>query len=117
FNSNAGAFSIQTNGQVLTLVGAGIINNSGIAQVINNQFALETAGATIFQGTSSAGNLVINNLGDGTSTQFQGNSSAGNATITNSGAGSFTLFGVTTDEGSQPPGGTAANATITNTGA
>ena len=36
FNANAGAFTIQTNGQTLTLVGAGIVNNSANVQRINN---------------------------------------------------------------------------------
>ena len=36
FNLGASPFTIQTNGRVLTLVGVGIVNNSGNVQTINN---------------------------------------------------------------------------------
>ena len=104
FNADADAFTIQNGGNTFTLQGAGVVNNSGRVQTINN-LALDGTGNLIFANAATAGNsLTINNAGAGTSTQFQGNSSAGNATITNSGAGSFTLFGATTEEGSRVTG-------------
>ena len=91
FNLGASAFTIQTNGRVLTLVGVGIVNNSGNVQTINNNNSLRP-GQTIFTNAATADSTVITNSGVGTSTQFFNNSTAGNATITNSGAGSFTAF-------------------------
>ena len=57
------------------LSGAGIINNSGVAQTINNSALLQ------FSGNSTAGNATINNSNF---LRFFENSTAGNATINNS---------------------------------
>ena len=96
FNPGASAFTIQTNGRVLTLLGVGIVNNSGNVQTINNNNSTSGGavliGQTIFTNAATADSTVITNSGVGTSTQFFNNSTAGNATITNSGAGSFTAF-------------------------
>ena len=96
FNPGASAFTIQTNGRVLTLVGVGIVNNSGNVQTINNNNSTSGGavliGQTIFTNAATADSTVITNSGVGTSTQFFNNSTAGNATIINSGAGSFTAF-------------------------
>ena len=73
FNPGASAFTIQNAG-FLTLQGVGIVNNSGVAQTINNLFSLA------FTGNSTAGNATINNSSN---LQFVQNSSAGNATINN----------------------------------
>ena len=93
FNPGASEFTIQ-NGGCLFLQGVGIVNNSGVAQTINNSSFLffivnSSAGnATInnsailgFAENSSAGNATINNSSN---LQFVQNSSAGNATINNS---------------------------------
>jgi autotransporter-associated beta strand protein len=120
FNSNAGAFSIQTNGHVLTLLGVGIVNNSGSVQTIINSTVVDVGvGQTIFSNGATADATLIVNSGVGTSTQFLNTSTAANATIINSGAESYTLFGAPVPSGSPPPlpgAGTAANATITNSG-
>ena len=94
FNLGASPFTIQTNGRVLTLLGVGIVNNSGNVQTINNNNSTSggAVGQTIFTNAATADSTVITNSGVGTSTQFVNNSTAGNATITNSGAGSFTAF-------------------------
>ena len=96
FNPGASPFTIQTNGRVLTLLGVGIVNNSGNVQTINNNNSTSGGavliGRTIFTNAATADSTVITNSGVGTSTQFFNNSTAGNATITNSGAGSFTAF-------------------------
>ena len=96
FNPGASAFTIQTSGNVLTLQGVGIVNNSGSVQtIINNNFTsdgVSFVGQTVFTNSASAGATVIINSDTGTSTQFFGNSTAGNATTINSGAGSFTAF-------------------------
>ncbi len=111
FNPGASAFTIQ-NGVFLTLQGVGIVNNSGVAQTINNSSFLlfaenSTAGnATInnsftlaFTENSTAGNATINNL---SILGFAENSTAGNATINNS---SILVFAGNS---------TAGNATINN---
>ena len=96
FNPGASAFTIQTNGRVLTLLGVGIVNNSGNVQTINNNNSTSDGavliGRTIFTNAATADSTVIINSGVGTSTQFFNNSTAGDATIINSGAGSFTAF-------------------------
>ena len=96
FNLGASPFTIQTNGRVLTLLGVGIVNNSGNVQTINNNNSTSGGavliGQTIFTNAATADSTVITNSGVGTSTQFFNNSTAGNATIINSGAGSFTAF-------------------------
>jgi hypothetical protein len=132
FNPGASVYTIQTAGNVLTLEGLGIINNSGSVQTIDNTASVEgvpgvitfansaTAGTSLvinnsadfsliaFINNSNAGSATINNNGQETFTGFFDNSSAGNATISNVGAGTFTQFNDTS---------TAANATITNSGA
>ncbi len=107
FNPGASAFTISTDEQILTLQGAGIVNNSGNVQTIINE-EIEGIGQTIFTNAATAGNsVIINNLGDGTFTAFLGNSNAGSAAINNIGGLSFTGF-LNNSNG--------ANATITNSG-
>ena len=85
FNPGASAFTISTDEQILTLQGAGIVNNSGNVQTINNE-EIEGIGQTIFTNAATAGNsVIINNLGDETFTAFLGNSNAGSAAINNIG--------------------------------
>ncbi len=99
FNPGANAYTI-VNPSLFLLQGAGIINNSNVAQTINNSFVLQffgnsTAGnATIinssilsFDQNSTAGNATINNS---LISVFLGNSTAGNATINNNDQGAFT---------------------------
>ena len=140
FNPGANAYTIVNPGPfpsfLFFLQGAGIINNSGVAQTINNSSLLQffgnsTAGnATInnsgilsFVQNSTAGNATINNslisvfLGNSTAGNatinnffnltFDENSTAGNATINNNGQGAFTQFSASS---------TAGSATITNSG-
>ena len=140
FNPGANAYTIVNPGPfpsfLFFLQGAGIINNSGVAQTINNSSLLQffgnsTAGnATInnsgilgFVQNSTAGNATINNslisvfLGNSTAGNatinnffnltFSENSTAGNATINNNGQGAFTQFSASS---------TAGSATITNSG-
>ena len=117
FNQDANAYTIVNPSRSFLLQGAGIINNSDVAQTINNSSLLQffgnsTAGnATIinswilgFVQNSTAGNATINNS---LISVFLGNSTAGNATINNNGQGAFTQF----FENS-----TAGNATINNNG-
>ena len=107
FNAGADIYTIQTNGNVLTLQGAGIVNNSGSLQTIDND-NVEAVGQTIFTNFASAGTVVITNSGEGSSTQFLNNSTAGNATIANDGLNTATGFF---------DNSTAGNATIANNGA
>ena len=140
FNEGANAYTIVNPGPFPSfpffLQGAGIINNSGVAQTINNSslqlqfFGNSTAGnATInnsgilgFSQNSTAGNATINNslisvfLGNSTAGNATINnffnltfsdSTAGNATINNNGQGAFTQFSASS---------TAGSATINNNG-
>ena len=131
FNPGAGAFTILLTGaqfaltkesnvaffqSSLTINGAGITNTSGQTQTIT----AGTTGAglvavstpfTQFFNNSVAGNVVINNVGDGTHTDFRGTSSADHAVITNSGAASYVYFGAVLMDAP-----TAASATIINAG-
>ena len=122
FNPGASAFTIQTNGHVLTLLGVGIVNDSGSVQTIINSTVVVMGvfiGQTIFSNGATADAMVITNSGAGSSTHFLDNSTAANATIINSGPNSYTLFGAPVPSGTPPPlpgAGTAANATITNSG-
>ena len=118
FNPGANAYTIVNPGPFPSfpffLQGAGIINNSGVAQTINNSslqlqfFGNSTVGnATInnsgilgFSQNSTAGNATINNS---LISVFLGNSTAGNATINN-------FFNLTFSDS------TAGNATINNNG-
>ena len=106
FNPVANSYTIQTAGNILTLQGAGIVNNSGSVQTINNESIEGSSGQTIFGNSATAGNATINNNGFNTVTSFLDNSTAGNATINN-------LFGATVFLGNS----TAGNATLNNTGA
>jgi outer membrane autotransporter protein len=122
FNPGASAFTINTSGNVLTVQGVGIVNNSGqTLRLINSGaglFGFTPGGSTEFHNTSSAGNATITNHGGqafagGGFTQFLNTSSAGRATITNRGGedlvggGGFTQFLNTSSAG---------HATITNNG-
>jgi outer membrane autotransporter protein len=126
FNAGASAFTINTGSGTtsLTLVGVGIVNNSGTTQTITNDFGSSTdflnnssaanvtiinsasdgAGSTNFMNGSTAANAIITN--DGGDTNFLDNSTAANATITNLNLGT-TIFA---------NGASAGNATITNQG-
>jgi outer membrane autotransporter protein len=107
FQPGASAFTIDTNGNALTIQGAGIVNNSGKTQTITNNgnvFLGPAVGITKFFNASTAGNATITNQGG--DTEFFNMSTAGNATITNIGNG-LTQFRNTS---------TAGNATITNVG-
>src|SRR6266481_2914823 len=111
FDPGANPFTINTNGNTLTITGAGIVNTSGQTQTIINEIpAGFGTGSTFFFGASSAGGVTIINNGD--STEFHDISSAGSATITNiggtmGGSGGFTEFFNTS---------TAGNATIITNG-
>jgi hypothetical protein len=122
FNPGASAFTINTSGNVLTIQGVGIVNNSGQTQTLINSgaglFGFTPAGSTEFHNTSSAGHATITNRGGqafagGGVTEFFNTSSAGHATITNRGGealvagGGFTQFLNTSSAG---------HATITNNG-
>src|SRR5208282_980772 len=123
FRPGASAFTITTNGNVLTIEGAGIVNNSGATQRINDNGAIGgeisvTPGLTEFFNTSTAGNAAITNNGSafsggfGGSTGFFNTSTAGNATITNNGSAFSGGFGLTEFFNTS----TAGNAAITNNG-
>jgi outer membrane autotransporter protein len=122
FDPGATAFTIDTNGNALTITGAGIVNTSGQTQTIINEIpvpvpGLTVAGSTFFLSASSAGNVTIINNGDSTQfhddTQFHDVSTAASATITNNGGtGAGSLGGFTEFFGAS----TAGTATITNMG-
>ncbi|WNJ89729.1 autotransporter domain-containing protein [Bosea sp. 685] len=98
FNASAPAYTITINfpGGII-FAGAGIVNNSGQAQTLVNQYLVA------FTGNSAAGNATITNDGF---LQFNDSSTAGDATITNN--GTIVFFNSST----------AGNATIvTNLGA
>jgi hypothetical protein len=122
FNPGASAFTINTSGNVLTIQGVGIVNNSGQTQTLINSgagsFGFTPVGSTEFHNTSSAGHATITNRGGqafagGGLTEFFNTSSAGHATITNRGGealvsgGGLTQFLNTSSAG---------HATITNNG-
>jgi outer membrane autotransporter protein len=117
FNSGASAFTIHTNGNTLTLLGLGIVNNSGAVQtIVNESFESDGVlftGRTIFLNGATAADVTINNSGAGISTEFHNTSSAANATIINNpgkvaGAqGGRTFFFDSSNAG---------DATFTNTG-
>jgi hypothetical protein len=119
FQPGASAFTISNNQNVLTVQGAGIVNNSGNTQTnINNggpASSVVIVGTTEFMDASTAGNMaIINNGGFGAGrTLFSTTSTAGSAAITNNGgAGSLQGGGFTEFLNNS----TAGNATITNHG-
>jgi hypothetical protein len=67
FDPPAGIFTINTNVNVLSLQGTGIVNDSGRTQTINNN-AGQNSGQTSFSVTSSAGTATITNNGGTVST-------------------------------------------------
>jgi autotransporter-associated beta strand protein len=75
FNAGAPAYSIATGGNILTLLGTGIVNNSSNAPTID-----ASGGALGFGGAASAGNAVIDNSAGVVA--FGNNASAGSSTIT-----------------------------------
>ena len=116
FNAGASAYTFDTNGQFVHLVGAGIVINGGSAAITNT-------GTLRFFDASSAGSATItNNPGFGLGIEFRNSSTAGSAAITNntfffrfydtSTAGSAFI----TNNGSLAFAGlsTAGSATITN---
>ena len=122
FNLGASAYTIKaTPAFSLTVSGAGITNNSGIAQnFVADSDASGNVGYIFFSGSATAGSsTIIRNKGGaafpsnafGGSTQFLGNSAAGGASIINQSAvignavGGYTMF---------LENSSAANATITN---
>ena len=137
FNPGAGAFTILLTGggplpltkdpiavsgsqASLTLTGAGITNTSGqtqtiVAASVGSTFSASLIGGgapfTEFLNNSMAGNVVINNVADGSHTDFRNTSSADHAVITNSGVDSYVYLGA--DVIDAP---TAAHATIINAG-
>src|SRR5208282_1946645 len=124
FRLGASAFTITTNRNVLTIEGAGIVNNSGATQRINDNGAIGgeisvTPGLTEFFNTSTAGNAAITNNGSAFSGGFGGftgffnTSTAGNAAITNNGSAFSGGFGGSTGFFNTS---TAGNAAITNNG-
>src|SRR5206468_3851971 len=91
------------NGFMLTISGAGIMNNSGTTQ----NFATSLPGESIvFTNSATAGNLTAFTNQFGGVTKFEDSSTAANATIQNLDFGSTSFFNSST----------AANATITNVG-
>jgi hypothetical protein len=88
FNAGASAFFIETSGNSFSFVGAGIVNNSGVAQRIFS----DAGGTTSFLNNSTAGNASLTAAGgsdhpfpvgtDSGSISFSGNSTANNATLT-----------------------------------
>ena len=105
FQSGASAYVLGTapNGAVLTLSGAGVTNNSGVAQIIALLPTFSGPGGIIFTNNATAGSQVSypnNGVSFGTPPEidFMDNSTAGSATFTNSGAfaagidGSLILF-------------------------
>jgi autotransporter-associated beta strand protein len=129
FDSGASTFTIKTNGNVLTVQGDGIANESGKIQAITNNGEARgmSGGITIFSNffsTSTAGDAKITNEGAAASatsigasggfTQFYNTSNAGKATIINNGsAAQATQGGITQFLDTS----TAGSATITNNGA
>src|SRR5208282_2088831 len=124
FRPGASAFTITTNGNVLTIEGAGIVNNSGATQRINDNGAIGgeisvTPGLTEVFNTATAGNAAIINNGSAFSGGFGGftgffnTSTAGNAAITNNGSAFSGGFGGSTGFFNTS---TAGNATIITNG-
>lgn len=122
FGAGASAYSVTVSPDLsLTFSGAGITNNSGVAQdFIADSDTSGNVGFIYFIGNASAGSLTtIENKGGaafpsqafGGSTQFFGNSVAGSATVFNRSAvvngaiGGYTIF---------YENSSAGNATITN---
>lgn len=93
--------------------GAGIINNSGVAQtLVNDANASGAIGNTVFINSASAGDAYIINMGAGSAgfpgqTEFNDSSTAANSVIVNRVGRGGTLFGGFS---------TAAEAVITNEG-
>jgi len=115
FNPGASAFTITTRPKVLTIGGAGVINNSGVTQnfvtaVTQSPFDV---GRIVFTNNATAGSMtVFTNNGDSATTEFNDTSTAGSATINNNAStglrGAETVF---SDRSS------AGSATINNYGA
>ncbi|HCX29816.1 MAG TPA: hypothetical protein DHU55_08625, partial [Blastocatellia bacterium] len=113
FNANASSFTISsTPSLVFSVGGAGIINNSGVAQnfVIPNN---GIAGATMrFSGSATAGNLTSFDNGGGL-LQFAASSSAGNGTfITNELGETKFQSNATADHGTFVTNGSAASGSF-----
>jgi uncharacterized protein with beta-barrel porin domain len=124
FDPGANSFTIDTNLNLLTIDGSGIVNNSGKTQTIINTTSSGPTfgGETNFINASTAGNVTIINNGPTSSgssdtggiTVFNNTSTAGSATITNNGAAlSIPGFG---GEAIFHDSSTAGSATITNNG-
>jgi outer membrane autotransporter protein len=99
FGAGAPAYFFNLSGTILTITGAGIVNNSSNAPTFINN----SGGVTFFNSnTSTAANAIfINNVGgetDFNSTSTVNRSTAGNANITNNGG--FTNFFGTSTAGS-----------------
>jgi autotransporter-associated beta strand protein len=101
FNAGAPAYSFAVS-SALEFNGAGIVNNSANAPIINNS----GGGHTFFENASTAGNAIITTNGAGSAVEFANASMAGSASITNSTGGG--AFFVNTS--------TAGNAAIVNNG-
>lgn len=120
FTADAASYTVDVEqyGGRLNLWRAGIINDSGATQTINNR------NAVAFWSSATAGDVTINNI-DGGMLEFYGSSSAGDAAITNSGDSSLFFNdnssagnAVIQNEGSMYFTGNASagNATITTKG-
>jgi autotransporter-associated beta strand protein len=107
FTFNAGAptytIGLGTGGQ-LNMSGAGIVNNSGNAQI----FLIAPSAQIDFVGSSSAGNATIRNLGG--NLIFSQTSSGGTAAIENSGS-----LGLRTTTGSISIGSLSGSGTVAAT--
>jgi autotransporter-associated beta strand protein len=144
FNPGASAFTISANSTtaLLTLSGAGVINQSGQTQhfvtktatgqiqfinsasagtsniLYSNNAVAGDAGITSLFDTATAGTAVFDNAGSGLtggsagSTQFFGNSSAGDATFTNQSPRGFSAGGSISFNDSS----SASNGTFANNG-
>ena len=122
FDLGANSFTIATNGNVLTIQGTGIVNNSETTQTIINNGATTSSsnGSLLFSGTTITGSVTINNSSatvtgtdnstSGGFTEFLATSNAGSATINNNGGSVEFSGGATVFLDSS----TAGNATINN---
>ena len=92
FNPGASAFTITASPTgILTISGAGIINNSGVVQNFVPAPIFKARGDIIFRNNATAGSMTLfTSLGEGGGfMQFFDASTAGSATIINQRGGSF----------------------------
>jgi len=104
FQAGAPAYTLTTGANALDINGVGIVNNSSSALIIANINNTNNNFGTFFQGTSTAANTIIHDIGG--YVEFAFSSTAANATITNTAQGAA-FFANTS---------TAGNANITTSG-